>query len=266
MRACKSQNDQEIAYRDACYVYCATRSGYYLLEDEGRKKLRLHLPPILPSLFVGAKVGCGVFHIGSKDIRAIGAQPCVTTILELTIHSGATQMHVHKHTPRLAYLTSDAHDASERGTSGRPDNPCLVGVPNTEKRNFGWFESVTKQEGQNQNWLPHPCLLGGPKDGKNATPPLHSRRSPSKERQNQNWLPHACLLGGPKRGRKCYVTHALPGISKQRRTKSEWAASCLPSQGATTGRKSYGILAFSGNPKQKMTKSELATSPLRCQG
>ena len=34
--------------------------------------------------------------------------------------------------------------------------------------------------GQNQNWLPEPCLLGGPKVGGNATSPLHSRGSPTK--------------------------------------------------------------------------------------
>ena len=33
---------------------------------------------------------------------------------------------------------------------------------------------------QNQNLLPHPCLLGGPREGGNATSPLRSRRSPTK--------------------------------------------------------------------------------------
>ena len=32
----------------------------------------------------------------------------------------------------------------------------------------------------NQKWLPHPCLLRGPKEGGNATSPLHSRGSPAK--------------------------------------------------------------------------------------
>ena len=50
----------------------------------------------------------------------------------------------------------------------------------------------------------------GPEDGGNATSPLHSRRSPTKETKselktyargrNQNWLPHPCLLGGPQLG------------------------------------------------------------------
>ena len=45
--------------------------------------------------------------------------------------------------------------------------PCILGgSPNTR--------------GQKQNWLPHPCLLGGPKEGGNATSPLHSLGSPTK--------------------------------------------------------------------------------------
>ena len=81
------------------------------------------------------------------------------------------------------------------------------------------------ERGQNQNWLPQPCLLGGPKVGGNATSPLHSRgpptkgteskraqkradmlhhpcilRGPQQRGQNQNWLPKPCLLGGPQVG------------------------------------------------------------------
>ena len=37
-----------------------------------------------------------------------------------------------------------------------------------------------QQMGQSQNWLPHPCLLGGPQVGGIATSPLHSQRSPTK--------------------------------------------------------------------------------------
>ena len=56
--------------------------------------------------------------------------------------------------------------------------------------------------------LYHPCILGnpqqrgqikaGPKEGGNATSPLHSRGSPNKWGQNQNWLPKPCLLGARK--------------------------------------------------------------------
>ena len=41
-------------------------------------------------------------------------------------------------------------------------------------------EVVPNKGKQNQKWLPHPCLLGGPKQGGNATSPLHSRGSPTK--------------------------------------------------------------------------------------
>ena len=37
-----------------------------------------------------------------------------------------------------------------------------------------------------------------PKEGGNATSPLHSLGSPNKGGQNQNWLPQACILGGPE--------------------------------------------------------------------
>ena len=42
------------------------------------------------------------------------------------------------------------------------------------------FSGIPQQRGTNQNWLPHHCLLGGPKEGRNATPPLHSRGYPTK--------------------------------------------------------------------------------------
>ena len=40
----------------------------------------------------------------------------------------------------------------------------------------------------------------GPREGGNATSPLHSRGSPNRGGQNQDWLPHPCLLRGPKEG------------------------------------------------------------------
>ena len=40
----------------------------------------------------------------------------------------------------------------------------------------------------------------GPKEGGDATSPLHSRGSPNKWGQNQNWLPKPCLLGDPQVG------------------------------------------------------------------
>ena len=74
----------------------------------------------------------------------------------------------------------------------------------------------------------------GPKEGGNATSPLHSRGSPKEGEQNQKSKPtprvtmmhHATKRGfkdcpgflnstgrlGPKRGRKCYVTLAFSGV------------------------------------------------------
>ena len=40
----------------------------------------------------------------------------------------------------------------------------------------------------------------GPKESGDATPPLHSQRSPNKGGQNQYWRPQPCFIGGPKEG------------------------------------------------------------------
>ena len=40
------------------------------------------------------------------------------------------------------------------------------------------FSGIPNKGEQIQNWLPHPCLLGGPKEDGNSTKPLHSRGSP----------------------------------------------------------------------------------------
>ena len=56
--------------------------------------------------------------------------------------------------------------------------PALSGIPNAKRREQNQKWSPTK--GTNDKWLPHPCLLGGPKEGGNATSPLHSRGSATK--------------------------------------------------------------------------------------
>ena len=43
-----------------------------------------------------------------------------------------------------------------------------------------------------------PALIGGPKEGENATPPLHSRGSPNRRKLEKNRLPHPCLLTAQK--------------------------------------------------------------------
>ena len=87
----------------------------------------------------------------------------------------------------------------------------LSGIPNA------------KRGEQNKKCLPHPCLLGGPKRGRNATSPLHSRGSPT-----------------PRAGSNIRTPH------QQRGTKSEVPTSPLPSRGPKTGPKCYVTPAFSG--------------------
>ena len=86
-------------------------------------------------------------------------------------------------------------------TSGRKCyiTPAFSGVPNKGDKIKGGPQvggnatsplhsrGSPKKGGQNQNWMPNPCLLGGPQVGGNATSPLHSRGSPKKGGQNQNW-------------------------------------------------------------------------------
>ena len=83
---------------------------------------------------------------------------------------------------------------------GRIGTPTFSGVPNKgNKMRSGcltptfsgahkWAELLRRpyilggaqKWGSDQKWLPHPCLLGGPQVGRIATPPLHSRGSPTK--------------------------------------------------------------------------------------
>ena len=88
------------------------------------------------------------------------------------------------------------------------------------------FLSEPRQRGQ---------IKAGPKEGTNATSPLHSRGSPTKG-TNQS---------GPKGGRKCYITPAFSGIPKQMGTKSKRAQKraemlhhpCILGDPQTTGDK-----------------------------
>ena len=132
----------------------------------------------------------------------------------------------------------DASPLPSRGPKKR--RKCYVtlafsGVPNTTRRE------------QNQKWLPHPCLLGGPKKGGNATCPLHSRGSPTPSAGNKirigcsipafsgaqkraEMLRHPCILRCPQ--------------NQAQRAKSEVAASPLPSWGPKRRRKCYASPAF----------------------
>ena len=87
---------------------------------------------------------------------------------------------------------------------------------------------------QNQKWLPHPCLLGGPKEGGNAmSPPLLGDPQTKGDKIRSGSLTHAfsgahkwaemlhhpCILGIPKtkggKIRSGYHTLALSGAQKR---------------------------------------------------
>ena len=101
---------------------------------------------------------------------------------------------------RSGCLTPAFSGAQERAEMLR--HPCILGGPRRQasvsksdvaqrdvarrgpKR--GWkcsftpaFLGTPNKREQNQKWLPHPCLLGGPKEGGSAMSPLHSRGSPT---------------------------------------------------------------------------------------
>ena len=133
-------------------------------------------------------------------------------------------------------------------------HPCILGDPQRQPMRATKSAVVPNKGEQNQKWILDPCLLAGAEEGRNATPPLHSRGSPTPSAQG------AKIKGGPN----------------QRETKSELAASLLPSKGPKIGWKCYATPAFSGitawgqkissGPKQRGTKSEVATSPKPSRG
>ena len=102
-------------------------------------------------------------------------------------------------------------------------HPCILGAAQRQGRR-GKREVVPNIGEQNRKWMPHPCLLGGPKEGGNATSPLHSRGSPTpsegrkiisgpQQRGKQIEVAVSPLHSrGPKRGWKCYVTAGFSGV------------------------------------------------------
>ena len=110
---------------------------------------------------------------------------------------------------------------------------------------------------QNQKWLPYPCLLGGPKEGGNATSPLHTRGSPNKGGQNQKWLVPPAFLGAHKWAEMLRHPCILGDPQKKGGGEQKWVPHpCLlgsPKKGgnATSPSHSWGSLA-------KGTKSKVA--------
>ena len=98
----------------------------------------------------------------------------------------------------------------EKGKESGGQN-CILGDPQQR----GAESEVFPNKGeQNQNWLPHPYLLRGPKEGRSAMSPLRSRGSPTKEDGNKSGPQKGasatsplCSRGSPNKGTKSKVAH-----------------------------------------------------------
>ena len=135
---------------------------------------------------------------------------------------------------------------------------------------------------QNQKWLPHPCLLGGPQEGGNAMSPLLAHESPKKMRTKSELATSPLHSQGPQtKGDKIRIGYVTPtssraqkraqglchplhsrGVPKQRKAKSKGAPSPLTFQGPTSGRKCYVTPAFSGVQK----RADMLRQPLHSLG
>ena len=89
--------------------------------------------------------------------------------------------------------------------------------------------SQRQARGENQNWLTHDCLHGGPQVGRNAMSPLHSRGPQSKGKKirkgyfipalpraqkRAGWLRNSSVLGGPQpKGDKIRIGCLISGFS-----------------------------------------------------
>ena len=105
------------------------------------------------------------------------------------------------------------------------------------------FSGVPNNGDQNQNSLPQPCLLGGPKVGGSATPPLHSLWSPTKRSKIRiGCLSHA--FSGIQKWAEVLCYPCIQGGPQQRGAKSESAAPAMPSPGPKSGRRCYSTPAF----------------------
>ena len=93
-----------------------------------------------------------------------------------------------------------------------------------------------QQRGTKSEVAASPLPSQGPKKGRKCYVTRAFSGVPEKEEQNQKGLPHPCLLGGPKVGRNATSPRILGG-PQQRGTQLQVVASPLPSRGPKRGRK-----------------------------
>ena len=126
------------------------------------------------------------------------------------------------HEIRRGYLTPPLSGGQKRVELLR--KPRILGGPQRQTR------------GQNQKWLPHPCLIGAPKEGGVAMHTVRCRGSPTKGTKSEAATSHLPSRGSP-----------TPNAGQ----KSELATSPVLSRGPKRGRTRHATLAFSRVPDAK---------------
>ena len=127
------------------------------------------------------------------------------------------------------------------------------------------FSRVPNKGAQNQKWPPHPCLLRGPKEGRNATSPLHSQGSPTKGNKIKSGCLNPAFSGAQKRAEMLRHPFILGG-PQQRETKSEVAVSPMPSPGPKRGPKCYVTPTFSGVTNKGKQNQQWVPQPCLLRG
>ena len=161
----------------------------------------------------GKKVGCKIAFSGipSKGERNQKCSPTKGYKMRSGCLSGAQKRAEVLHHPCIPGDPQQRGINSEMAASPLPSRgpnrgrkcsvtPAFSGVPNIGE--------------QNQKWLPHPYLLGGPKEGGSAMSPLRSRGSPTKGDGNKNGPQKGGSAtsplrsrGSPNKGTKSKVAH-----------------------------------------------------------
>ena len=131
-----------------------------------------------------------------------------------------------------ATLPLRSQGSPNKGTKSKVAHKCAeVLLPFlAPKRGQKCYVPNAKRGEQNDNWLPQPCLLEGPKKGGNATSPLHPRGSPKKgnklrngcltavfsgARKSAEMLCHSCILGDPQRQARGAKSEVVPNKGEQ---------------------------------------------------
>ena len=82
-------------------------------------------------------------------------------------------------------------------------HPCLLGGPREgASATQPLLSRGSPHKGTKSEVVASPLPSRGPEEGGSAMQPLRSRGSPNKGEQNQKCVPHPCLLGGPKEGER----------------------------------------------------------------